>query len=147
MLTHIEKTLMSFLEKCGLKAKIYKEMILYFIYAGLAALIDLFLLLTLTSIIGLWYWYSAGISFIVASFVNYFFNKKRTFKNTYKLHHKQYLVFLFVAFTGLIWNQTIMYYLVEFANIHYFISKIFSLSIVFFWSFFMHKYITYGMLK
>ena len=147
MLTYIEKRVLYLLEKCGLKTKIYKEMALYFIYASLAALTDLSLLFILTSIIELLYWYSAAISFMIAGFVNYFLNKKRTFKNKYKEYKKQYLVFLFVAFTGLIWNQIIIYVLVEFVGFHYLLSKIFSLGIVFFWSFFIHKHITYGMLK
>ena len=127
--------------------KLLYQIVGYLIGGGTAALVDMSILIFLTSFVGLWYWYSAAISFIIGGFVNFFINKKITFMNKYKKIHIQYVVFLTVALTSLLWNQFWMYFFVDYVHLNYIIAKIITLWIVFVWSFTMHRHITYGKLK
>ncbi len=143
----MKHTFMGYLDKLYNKNKLLYEIIGYLFGGGTAAFADFISLFFLTSYIGIWYWYSAAISFIIGSIINYSINKKLTFKNKYKKIHVQYLLFVVIAFTSLIWNQIIMYVGVEYVHLHYLVAKIISLGLVFIWSFTMHKKITYGILR
>jgi len=119
----------------------------YVFFAGFAALIDLGVLYFLTETIKLWYFYSAGASYILGMIINYALNKYFNFANKSKRTIIQFTLFFSVALTGLILNQLIIYVIVEFTGLHYLTAKIISLIIVMFWSFYGHKKITFGIIK
>ena len=119
----------------------------YIIFAGIAAIVDLGLLFFLTSILGLWYFFSAATSYLSGMIINFTLNKYLNFKNTNKRKITQFGLFSIIACIGLILNQFILFILVEYFGFWYITAKIFSMIVVLFWNFFGHKKITFEVLK
>lgn len=128
-----------------IKTKIiqFRLVILYIFFAGIATLADLGVLYWLTEKFGLWYFYSALISFIVGMIVNYSLNKVFNFKNRSRKIWQQFGLFIIVAIVGLALNQLIMYVVVEYLELWYVLAKLVSIFFVFFWSFFGHRRLTF----
>lgn len=119
----------------------------YVFFAGIAALVDLGLLFSLTEFIGFHYLISAALSYTCGMITNYSLNKVFTFKNKNKKIVQQFGLFVFVALIGLGLNQLILWLLVEFVGLWYMLAKLISISIVMFWNFYGHKKITFGLIK
>ena len=115
----------------------------YVIFAGIATLVDLSLLYSLTEFGNVWYFHSAIIGYSAGMIVNYVLNKYFNFKNYSKRIVSQFGIFTAVAMVGLGLNQLIIYLLVEFADVWYMAAKIIAIGIVMFWSFFGHKQLTF----
>lgn len=115
----------------------------YVVFAGFATLVDLGILFALTEWAGLWYFYSAAISYIVGMLTNYTLNKYLNFKNKSKKIIQQFGLFALVALVGLGFNQLILYFLVEAVGLWYMLAKCLAVLAVMFWSFYGHKKLTF----
>lgn len=102
-------------------------------------MVDFSLLYFLTDIAGIWYLWSATLSFVIAAFVNYLFQKLWTFKSKDKKAVKQFAAFLAVQIVGLFINNTVIYVLVDQFNAHYLLAKIAATAIVLIWNFWASK--------
>lgn len=114
----------------------------YAIVGLVSAIIDFTILYLLTDKVGFYYLWSATISFIIAASLNYYFNKTWTFKVGGNLV-KQASIFLLIAGNGVLFNNLIMYLLVEYAAWWYIYAKIMALAIVTTMNFLGNKYFTF----
>jgi len=107
----------------------------YTVIAGIATLVDLALLFFFTEFLGVWYIFSATISYSFAIVTNYSLNKIYNFKNSSRQIAKQFSLFILVALVGLVLNLTLVFVMVEFLSIWYMFSRIISAFIVVAWSY------------
>ena len=119
----------------------------YIIFAGIATLVDLGILYSLTEFIGFHYLLSALLSYACGMVTNFFLNKLFNFKNRNRRIVQQFGLFTFVALIGLGLTQLILWFFVEFVNLWYMLAKLISIVIVMLWSFYGHKKLTFGLLK
>jgi putative flippase GtrA len=119
----------------------------YIIFAGIAAVIELGLLYLLTDFGGLWYFYSAIISYLAGMLTNYTLNKYLNFMNRSRMIVLQFGLFATVAVVGLVLNQILLFVLVEFAGLWYMYAKLISMAIIVVWSFYGHKKLTFNLFK
>jgi len=119
----------------------------YIIFAGLATLVDLGLLYSLTEFFRVWYFYSAIFSYFIGMVINYSLNKYLNFRNKSKQIIPQFGLFATVALIGLGLNQLILYSLVEFVKFWYMLAKIFAIFTIMFWSFYGHKKLTFNIFR
>jgi len=124
-----------------------RRFILYVIIGGFAALFDLAIVFTLTSIVGIYYLLSVVISYPVATFIHFIMNKYLNFRNKSKKLMQQFLVFVAINLVSLTLTIIIMYILVEWFYVHYLLAKITAMIIVVFFSFNMHRVITFRSTK
>lgn len=116
---------------------------LYIVLAGIATIVDVGLLYIFTNYLGIWYFYSAILSYLAGMLTNYSLNKYLNFKNKSKKIAWQFGLFIIVALVGLALNQLILYLLVNFAGLWYIWAKLVAVFVVMFWSFFGHKKLTF----
>lgn len=119
----------------------------YVIFAGLATLVDLGLLYSLTEFFHVWYFYSAIFSYFIGMVINYSLNKYLNFRNKSKQIIPQFGLFATVALIGLGLNQLILYSLVEFVKFWYMLAKIIAIFTIMFWSFYGHKKLTFNIFR
>lgn len=118
------------------------QMLRYAIVGGTGAIVDLGALYILTEYFNLYYLYSTTTAFIVSALLNFYFNRRWTFKSSGNTK-KQLLIFSFVATSGVVLNGFIMYILVDWLKIYYMLAKVFSVGIVTIWNFLWNKYFTF----
>jgi putative flippase GtrA len=107
-----------------------------------SAVVDFGILYLLTDKLGFYYLISATISFIAAASVNYYLNKNWTFKVSGQLA-KQIAFFLLISGSGVLLNNLILFFLVEFGDWWYIYAKIIATCIVTIGNFMGNKYLTF----
>ncbi len=124
---------------------IYKNklFIKYVIVGGTGAIVDFAVLYFLTDFFQIYYLISATISFILSGTLNYYLNRKWTFRSKGK-KRRQLPVFFIIALIGLSINNFIMYVLVEKFAFWYIYAKIVATGVVLIWNFTGNKYITFN---
>jgi putative flippase GtrA len=113
----------------------------YFFVGGLAFVADFIFLYLLTSKFGIYYLFSAAISFILGLIINYFLSKAWVFNRT--VLKNKFAEFWFVALIsviGLLFNELFLWIFTDKAHIYYLFSKIISAGIVFWWNFLARKF-------
>jgi len=119
----------------------------YVFFAGIATLVDFGLLYFFTEFVGFYYLFSSALAYLAGMITNYSLNKFFNFKNKSQQITKQFAVFAAVALVGLCLNQFILWSLVEKFHLWYMFSKVISVIIVMFWSFWGHKNFTFKILS
>ena len=139
------KSLMHYVFHEGVRfcEKHFGQFISYLVFAGIATIVDFGFLYSLTEFAGVYYVFSAIISYSAGMVTNYSLNKLFTFRDEDRKIGRQFAKFVFVAIVGLGLNIGIIYALVEYATLHYLLARVISLFIVVFWSFSGHKHITF----
>lgn len=103
---------------------------------GSAAIVHLFILWLLTEVAGIWYLLSSVVGFFVAFSVSFTLQKYWTFKevsfNRIKIQTGFYLV---IALFNLFLNTAMMYWLVDFLDIHYLLAQIIVGLLIAIWSY------------
>ncbi len=124
-----------------------KQLIKYCFFGAVAAAVELSSFWMMINLGRIDYWISAPISFIIAITLNYIFQRKFTFKNTYSKKHKQIAVFLLIAIGGLIinWISTVAY--VEILSAPPLLAKLGAIITAFAYNYTMNKKITFGKMK
>ncbi len=112
----------------------------YILSGGTAAFVNIGLLYIFTDVFGIWYLFSATLSFLVAFVVSFGFQKFWTFEDhsTDGLHG-QAILYLFVALVNLCLNTAFVYMLVEFVHVHYVLAQIISGVVIACESFFVYR--------
>ena len=126
----------------------YKIFVKYCIVGGTAAIVDFGVLFILTELFGVYYLYSATVSFILAALTNYSLNRRWTFRSSGK-KRKQVPIFFAIATMGLLINNSIMFVGVEkflLKDLHYgyLLAKVVATGLVLIWNFLGNKYITFN---
>ncbi len=129
----IEPTQNSFLQFCR-----------YVLVGGIAALVDWSILYLITQS-GLYYMFSAIISFLAGLFVNFILSKKLVFK---AMNNKtgiviEFLIYALIGIIGLGITLVLMYFFTEKLEFFYMLSKIIATVIVLVWNFLARKFMLY----
>jgi len=120
-----------------------RQVSVYLIIGGLSAISDIIFLFILVQFFKIWYLLAAAISFSLIATVAFFFHKKFTFRFDGARIKLRYVIFLFTAASGLIWNILILFTFVEIFKIWYLLAAVFTKFIVLVWNFLVNKFITF----
>jgi putative flippase GtrA len=123
------------------------KILLYIFCAGIATIVDYVLLFVFTESAGLHYLLSATFSYLSGMVVNYSLNKVLTFRNKSKEIGKQFSVFAVVSLVGLGFTLLFMALFVEVLGLWYMVAKLFTIILVFIWSYFGHSNLTFRIFK
>jgi len=115
----------------------------YLFFSIIATIADVLILYALTDFLHIYYLLSATISYSFGILINFYGQKKYTFKDRSKKLFKQFLSFTIISLIGLILNIGVLKLFVDAFGIWYIYAKIISIAIVFFWNFFINKIITF----
>ena len=116
-----------------------KEIVRFCVVGGGCFLIDYALLFILTEYAGIYYLYSAGISFTLTVILNYWLCLVYVFQGAKKQTKKQATIFIGSSVAGLAINQFCMWLFVDVVGIYYMIAKIFSAAIVTIWNYILKR--------
>lgn len=106
-------------------------------------ILDLMLLYIFTDLF-LWnYILSAGVAFIVAVSVNYYFSRKLVFKGTLRSVHSGYGIFLIITGVGLVAVTGLMFVFVDMFLWNYLLSRVVIAGIVGLWNYLMNLYVNF----
>ena len=112
----------------------------FIITGGISFSVNLILLYSLTEFLGLWYIFSATLSFVVAFIIGFMMNKFWTFTNISETGIRaQIFVYLFINLFNLALNNTILYFLVESWGLWYVLAQVIASALIAFESFFAYK--------
>lgn len=118
-----------------------KKILKYWIWGWIWAVTDLFFLWIFTDIAWIYYIYSAILSFCIAFFVWFFFQKYITFWCKKRKHLVQGFLFLIFQLIWLLVNLLLLWILVDKFHYNYMYVAVFNKIIIFAWNFFMnHKF-------
>lgn len=130
--------------KCRLKSLV-EEIIKYLISGGFAFLADFATLYLLTEFLGLYYYVSVGLGFLVGVVIVYILNTRWVFKyRAQKNKNYEFLIFLVIAIDGLCLNLILVPFFTEIAELYYLISKVITTIIVLFWNYTARKYFLFS---
>ncbi|MBL8158370.1 GtrA family protein [bacterium] len=120
------------------------RLVRFILSGGLATAVNLGTLFVLTHFFDIWYLYSSIAAFAVSFFVSFSLQKFWTFAENSRTHlHIQATLYLLVMILTLILNTTIIYTLVEHANIHYLIGQLVSGICIAIINFFSYKHLVF----
>ncbi len=117
-----------------------KQFLRHSVIGGTAFLIDYSLLVMLTEVAGLYYLWSATISFVVSMIFNYRFSMRFVFKRRTDISRKrEFFIFLVLSAVGLGMNTLLLWFIVRYTSIHYLIAKLIATGIVTIYNFSSRK--------
>jgi len=117
----------------------------YLFVGGLAFVLDFTVLFVLTNYLNLYYIFSATISFLLGSVVNYYLCIAWIFpQRNMKSKMTEFWLFKVIGFSGVFLNALVMYTATHFFGIYYLVSKVISAAIVFSWNFFVRKFFLFS---
>lgn len=117
----------------------FLEIVRFCIVGGLSLLVDCGVLYGLTEFFGVYYLYSAGISFTVSVIFNYWLCVVYVFKGAKKQTARQATIFIGSSVVGLGLNQLCMWFFVEIVTLHYMLAKLGATVIVTLWNYVMKR--------
>jgi len=91
---------------------------------------DLLLLYIATSIIGIPYYISTPIAFLMAVTINYFISRRFVFKGTERRIHHGYAYFIVIAILGAVLTTSLVAFLVSFAHLYYLLARVLVAGII-----------------
>jgi len=120
-----------------------KQLAKYAVVGALATLLDFSLLIGLTRA-GLPYLFSGFVGFTAGLLLNYWLSVKYVFKiRRFSSRTLEFVVFAFIGIVGLLLNELLLWLFEEVLLFGYITGKIVSVIVVFFWNFFMRKYLAF----
>ena len=115
------------------------EIVRFVLVGGACFILDYGLLYVLTEYCGLYYLLSAGISFTVSVFVNYWLCLVCVFHGANAQTRRAKMLFFGSSIAGLGLNQLLMWMLVDLAGIYYMIAKLIAAAIVMVWNYVLKR--------
>ncbi len=125
------------------KVPALKQFLKFGIIGVVNTLIDFIIYFLLTRSMPFWrehYLWANLISFSVAVANSFYWNRRWTFRNTNKNLRVQFTKFYIINLTGLVINESLLYYLVSRVGFHDLSAKFIVVMIVVFWSFSLSKF-------
>ena len=121
-----------------------RELMRYMVVGGLASLVDVGLLVGLTTFGGVYYLHAATIALGCGLLTSYLLSiawvfQERTWHNPWV----EFGLFTLISGIGLMGNGVCMWFLTECADLHYLYSKMVSGLVVFLWNFAAKKWVLF----
>ena len=117
----------------------------YFVVGGVAASVDLAIFATLVKGLHVIWPIAATLSFVVATGVNYFLSIRFVFASGQRFRPINEVILVFVlSALGLIFNQCILYLLIEICAIELILAKILATGLVFFFNYGIRRYFIFA---
>ncbi|MCU0848351.1 MAG: GtrA family protein [Spirochaetes bacterium] len=105
---------------------------------------DFGILYALTDVFLVYYLISASVSYLTGHVVNYLLSIRWVFsRRKYDAVHVEFTIFLVIGFLGLGLNALLMWGFTDLAGLHYLMSKLATIVIVYFFNFFAKKYLLF----
>ncbi len=121
-----------------------RETIIGFFLIGIvSSLVDIGLLIFLTGYCGIWYLYSAALSYCCGVLVSYILNKYFTFHDRKRNYFSQFTVFVVISFSCLMVTLCIIWMTVDIFSLNYLTAKIIATICSFFWNYYGQSRITF----
>jgi putative flippase GtrA len=116
----------------------------YAVVGGLASLVDVGLLVGLTSGGGVYYLHAAAIAFSCGLLTSYLLSIAWVFQaRTWQNPMVEFGLFTLIGGIGLLGNGVCMWFFTEYAHLHYLGSKMISGLFVFLWNFAAKKWVLF----
>ena len=120
------------------------EFVRYAVAGGLASLVDVGVLVVLTSSLGVYYLHAAAIAFSAGLLTSYGLSIAWVFQaRTWHNPWVELGLFTLIGGIGLLWCGVCMWLLTEYAHLHYLCSKMVSALVVFCWNFVAKKWVLF----
>lgn len=121
------------------------KIIKYFFVGGAAALVDVSLFFVFVKILNLNYLMVGFITFILATFINYYLSIKFVFISGKKFKKLQEIILIyFVSSISLLLNLCLLFIFHEFFLVEVFFSKLIVTLLLFLFNYAMRKYIIFA---
>ncbi|HOZ36702.1 MAG TPA: GtrA family protein [bacterium] len=120
-----------------------KKFIRFAISGGVATLVDVAILYTLTEWAGIWYLLSSVFSFLIGSITHFAISRTWVFDKIEKPFWQQYQSFFVIHLGGLTINTTALYLLVEYWGLYYILAKMITVLFGVSWTFWANKKFTF----
>ena len=117
----------------------FYEIARFILVGGACFVLDYGLLYILTEYGGLHYLLSAGVSFTIYVFVNYWLCLVCVFRGANTQTHRAKMLFFGSSIAGLGLNQLLMWMLVDLFGIYYMIAKLIAAGIVMVWNYVLKR--------
>jgi len=123
---------------------IVRAQILRFLVAGgISASVDYGLLYFLTALVGVHYWISSAIGFLVGSALNYTLSRRFVYRPGRYSQRVEGVMFFVITAAGLVLNQGVMWVGTGVLGVNYMATKGGALVIVTSWNFYSKKYLVF----
>ncbi len=120
------------------------KFIRFAISGGIATIVDLSLLYTFTEFFHIWYLFSAALSFVVGSITHYSISRLWVFSSNNGDRIKEFISFFTIHSMNLSISLTLVFILVEYAQMWYILAKILTVLITTFVNFFLQRKFTFN---
>jgi len=128
--------------------KSFIQFVKYLIVGGFCTIIDISLLYTLVTFIGLNYLIASIISFIISAIINYYLCVNWIFSiRVFKKYYQEFSYYIIISLIGLAINTLLIWSFTEFLGFYFIISKIFAAGGTFVWNFGARKYFLHTIRK
>jgi putative flippase GtrA len=119
------------------------KIIEFFLFGILSSVVDISLLLFFTEGLGIWYLYSAALSYCCGILASYILNKYLTFKDGSRNYIVQFTSFAGISFSCFLVNICMIWLAVELFSLDYLTAKIIATICSFSWNYFGQSRITF----
>lgn len=117
-----------------------KKTALFVFAGGMGALTSLIIYTLLLQYLGIWYLYASIISFVVASFAGFCFQRFITFRGSSQNSIRKQVLYYFILNTcNLVINVLLLAFFVEIVTLDKILSKVLTLGIIAIWSYFIYQ--------
>ncbi|MFZ2555911.1 MAG: GtrA family protein [Minisyncoccia bacterium] len=120
-----------------------REFIRYGVASLLALALDTGLLLLLTEVYGVSYLISGAVGFVAGMVAIYILSIRWVFDERALDPLKEFMLFAAIGLVGLGINELILFVFTGLVSVHYLLSKILSVALVFSWNFAARKYLLF----
>lgn len=108
----------------ALKSRAFRRFLKYTMVGGSTFLFDLLLIYLMTEYLGVPYWASTALGFLIAVSLNYFVSRRFVFKGTQRKIHHGYLYFIALAGGGALLVTAAVAGLVATFALHYLVARV-----------------------
>lgn len=120
-----------------------RQIVTFSIIGGFSAVVHLVLLYIFVQFFKIWYLLAAAIAFIIVTTVGFFFQKRYAFRYTRGDNKTRYVIFIFIAGSGILWELSLLFIFVEFFKLWYLEAAVIAKFIVLIWNFLLNKFVTF----
>ena len=121
------------------------QFIRYGLISAIALSVDLLILIFATEVLGMFYLISAAISFLIGLVVSYQLSIKHVFMyRKYAGKKIEFTLYVITGIVGLVIMEALLFFITEYWDMHYLISKLQATIVVFISVYLLRKFILFN---